>query len=142
MHVDRGRVLRQSGDVTGAINEFARAMQIDPGNEAAAQELQLTEKQRPVQGPGLTGAAGAPAGPTGAAPLVPDVGEQTPYQRRVQQDIDSMAGPVELKPVSNDPITLHMVEDSKVIYQAIGKAGGLECHLSTRIISRSEFRWI
>ncbi len=40
MHVDRGRVLRQSGDVDGAINEFARALQIDPGNQAAAQELQ------------------------------------------------------------------------------------------------------
>ena len=43
-HVDRGRVLRQSGDVGGAINEFARALQIDPGNQAAAQELQLTQK--------------------------------------------------------------------------------------------------
>ena len=30
-----------------------------------------------------------------------------------------------LQPVSNDPITLHMVEDVKVIYQAIGKAAGL-----------------
>ena len=39
MHVDRGRVLRQSGDVDGAVNEFARALQIDPGNQAAAQEL-------------------------------------------------------------------------------------------------------
>src|SRR5579875_1590616 len=26
-HVDRGRVLRQSGDIDGAINEFARALQ-------------------------------------------------------------------------------------------------------------------
>jgi general secretion pathway protein D len=31
VHVDRGRVLRQSGDISGAINEFARALQIDPG---------------------------------------------------------------------------------------------------------------
>ena len=36
-----------------------------------------------------------------------------------------MERPVALKPVSDDPITLHMVEDTKVIYQAIGKAAGL-----------------
>jgi general secretion pathway protein D len=39
--------------------------------------------------------------------------------------IGSVSGPVELKPVSNDPITLHAVEDVKNIYQAIGKAAGL-----------------
>ena len=30
-----------------------------------------------------------------------------------------------LKPVSNEPLTLHMTEDTKVIYQAIGKAAGI-----------------
>ncbi len=30
-----------------------------------------------------------------------------------------------LKPVSNEPLTLHMVEDAKTIYQAIGKAAGV-----------------
>ena len=45
MHVDRGRVLRQSGDMGGAINEFARALQIDPGNQAAAQELQVDARR-------------------------------------------------------------------------------------------------
>lgn len=126
MHVDRGRVLRTSGDVTGAINEFARAVQIDPGNEAAAQELQLSEKQRPAAGgPGPDGATAQPVGPNAGTPLTPGVAEQTPYQRKVQADINSMAGPVVLKPVSNDPITLHMVEDAKVVYQAVGKAAGL-----------------
>src|SRR6202012_4924259 len=59
MHVDRGRVLRQSGDVDGAINEFARALQIDPGNQAAAQELQITEKPN--------GGGNSPSGPGAAA---------------------------------------------------------------------------
>ena len=59
MHVDRGRVLRQSGDSDGAINEFARALQIDPGNQAAAQELQVMEKR--------TGPNGGPAGAPGSA---------------------------------------------------------------------------
>ena len=57
--------------------------------------------------------------------LIPGVDEQMPRQRAVQQEIASLAAPVELEPVSDDPITLHMVEDSKVIFQAIGKLAGL-----------------
>ena len=40
-HVDRGPVLRQNGDINGALNEFTRALQIDPSYEAAAQEIQI-----------------------------------------------------------------------------------------------------
>ncbi|WP_263377719.1 cohesin domain-containing protein [Granulicella paludicola] len=127
MHVDRGRVLRQSGDLAGAVNEFARALQIDPGNEAAAQELQSSEKARPADATTGPGAAAVTGGgvPNAGQPMIPGVGEQSPYQRKVQQDIAEMAGPIVLKPVSDDPITLHAVEDAKVIYQAIGKAAGL-----------------
>ena len=42
-----------------------------------------------------------------------------------QEDFDSMGAPAELKPLTNEPLTLHMSEDSKVIYQAIGKAAGV-----------------
>ncbi len=120
VHVDRGRVLRNSGDSDGAVNEFARALQIDPGNQAAAQELQITEK--PKDGSGV----GAPPGnASGGGAVSPSFGEQTQRQRQVQRDIASMQGPIELQPVNDDPITLHMVEDTKVIYQAIGKAAGL-----------------
>jgi len=115
-HVDRGRVLKQSGDAGGAATEFARALQIDPGNQVAAQELQMLEKP---SGPG-----GPRIGPQGQ--VLPPVGEeQTPHQKQTQRDIASLGAPVELEPVSDDPITLHMVEDTKVIYQAIGKAAGL-----------------
>ena len=119
LHVDRGRVLRQSGDIGGAVNEFARALQIDPGNQAAAQELQVTEK------PAAAPDGAASNGPTPGKTLVPGMDEQTPYQDKVQRDIASMGAPVVLQPVSNDPQTLHMVEDSKVVYQAIGKAAGI-----------------
>ena len=45
------------GDIAGALNQFTRALQIDPGNEAAAQEIQITRSldQTP-------GASNAPAG--------------------------------------------------------------------------------
>jgi general secretion pathway protein D len=126
MHVDRGRVLRQSGDVDGAINEFARALQIDPGNQSAAQELQVMEKR--------TGSGGGPAGAPGPGasggvpghPLVPGMGEETPYQRQMQSEISTLGGPVTLQPVSDDPLTLHMAQqDTEVVYQAICRAAGL-----------------
>ncbi len=41
------------------------------------------------------------------------------------QELDSMGAPVGLKPISNEPLTLHYTEDAKVIYQAIGKAAGI-----------------
>ncbi len=123
-HVDRGRVLRQSGDVTGAINEFARALQIDPGNEAAAQEMQITE--RPPAAATTPGAAGAIQNSVvPGQTLIPGVDAQMPRQRDVQAEIASLSAPVQLQPVSNDPITLHMVEDTKNIYQAIGKLAGI-----------------
>lgn len=107
MHVDRGRVLRQSGDTAGALNQFTRALQIDPGNEAAAQEIQITRNAD------QTSTLNAPATPT------------PPETTAALHDIAGVAAPLDLKPVSDDPITLHMVEDSKNIYQAIGKMAGL-----------------
>jgi len=109
-HIDRGRVLRQSGDFTGAFNEFTRASEIDPGNQTAQQELELLRQQQP-----------ALFGPIN--PVVPN--EQMSRQTESLKEIDSMAGPVQLKATSDELIpAIHMVEDVKVIYQAIGKAAG------------------
>ena len=104
-HVDRGRVYLQGGDSGAALTEFTRALQIDPSNQTAAQEIDQ------IRNPKLA----APSVSTG----------QLGAQSEAQKQIGSVTGIVELKPVSNDPITLHMVEDTKVIYQAIGKAAGL-----------------
>src|ERR1019366_7573027 len=54
------------------------------------------------------------------------VGETSlPVEPEKQAEIDSISAPAELKPVSNEPLTLHMTEDTKVIYQAIGRAAGV-----------------
>ncbi|WP_260741752.1 cohesin domain-containing protein [Tunturiibacter lichenicola] len=108
-HVDRGRVLRQSGDMNGALAEFKRALQIDPGNQTAQQEIDQVEQilQNPQAGNG------------------PERTEQMSRQNEIIDTIGSIAGPVQLKPASNDPITIHSVEDVKNIYQAIGKLAGL-----------------
>ncbi len=117
VHVDRGRVLRQSGDIAGALNQFTRALQIDPGNEAAAQEIQITRSldQTP-------GASNAPAG-------FSDTGSEL-------RDIAGISAPLVLKPMSDDPITFHAVEDSKNIYQAIAKLAGLNVLFDPDYVSK------
>jgi general secretion pathway protein D len=106
-HVDRGRVLRQNGDLQGAQAEFSRAIAIDPGNQTAQQELDRVNHDIATQSSLATPAPDTQVGVDNLAA------------------ISTVAGPVELRPVSDEPITLHAVEDVKNIYQAIGKAAGL-----------------
>ncbi len=107
-HVDRGRVLRQNGDINGALTEYTRALQIDPANQAAQQEIDSIQAQQRAE-----------------QEETPQAKEQMSRQNETLNSIGSISGPVVLKPLSNDPIpAIHMVEDVKVIYQAIGKAAG------------------
>jgi general secretion pathway protein D len=102
LHVHRGEKLRQQGDLTGALSEFVQALEIDPSNELAQQDIDETkQKMAPAQHQETSLAPGESA-------ALADIG-----------------GPIQLKPISNDPLTLHMVQDSKVIYQAVGKAAGI-----------------
>lgn len=105
LHLTRGRKLLETGDEQGALVEFLRAAQIDPSNEAAQQEISRVQALHKEKLP--ENVTGVPQ-PAGAA-----------------DDLDNIAAPLQLKPMSSEPLTLHMVEDSKVIYQAIGKAAGV-----------------
>jgi general secretion pathway protein D len=104
LHVTKGRKLFQAGDEQGALLEFLRAAEIDPGNEAAQQEIARVRAKQ------------------GEAPVAET---SLPETAAKQSDIDSMSAPPELKPISNEPLTLHMTEDAKVVYQAVGKAAGV-----------------
>jgi general secretion pathway protein D len=113
-HVDRGRVLKQSGDIQAALAEFQRALNIDPGNTTAQQEINIILHPNNLP-------------PPPNAPPVPGANslEQTPYQAETLRSIDALDAPVKLTPSSNDPVSITAVEDTKFIYQAIGKAAGL-----------------
>jgi general secretion pathway protein D len=101
LHVEHGERLRDQSDYTGALTEFLRALEIDPSNELASQDIQATRAKLNSQQP---------------AP------ENAP---RTTDDALDLAAPVQLKPISSEPLTLHMVEDSRIVYQAIGKAAGI-----------------
>jgi general secretion pathway protein D len=105
LHLTKGRKLFQAGDEPGALAEFLHAAEIDPGNEAAQQEIARVRAKH-----GET----SPQGETSLAEV-----------SGTQEEINSMGSPAVLKPVSNEPLTLHMTEDAKVVYQAVGRAAGM-----------------
>jgi len=72
----------------------------------------------PSPGSGPAASGNSPAGSSGT-----EIGPIGDSPETAQ--LSTVTGPITLQPVSNDPITLHMVEDTRVIYQAIGKAAGL-----------------
>ena len=115
LHVTKGRNLMEAGDEQGALVELLRAIEIDPSNEAAQQEIAKIRAQH----------GGPPAG-RGNPAMAPGR----------QEEIDSIGSPAQLKPMSNEPLTLHMVEDSKVVYQAVGKASGINVLFDPDYISK------
>ena len=105
VHISKGRKLLDAGDAQGALAEFLHAQELDPSDEAARQEIAHVREQQ-GQGP--------PAGEVGL-----------PEPANAEQELSEMAGPVELKPISNEPLSLHMSQDAKVVYEAVGKAAGI-----------------
>jgi general secretion pathway protein D len=104
-HVHRGQLLRDGGKLQEAIDEFQKAVDIDPSSFIAQQELRRT----------MTLLNQAEHPPQAAAPMPGDL------QKRLAQ----AGGPVELAPISNVPITLKLTEDAKVIYETVGKLAGI-----------------
>jgi general secretion pathway protein D len=105
IHMVKGRKLLADGDKQGALVEFLHANEIDPSNEAADQEIaKLRENQN------VTGHEG---------------NTSLPIDETQQKELASMGAPVLLKPLDNEPLTLHYTQDAKVVYQAIGKAAGI-----------------
>lgn len=102
-HVKRGMNLKENGKTTAAITEFLRATAIDPSNESAEQAIAGME------------------GLIQPNPRKSDVPQLSSQEKKLAR----LAAPVELKPISDEPITLHMVEDSRIIYQSLCKAAGI-----------------
>ena len=104
--VHTGQKLRDDGKLDEAVAEFQKALAIDPSLFIAKQELIRTQKMindlhnPPPQAVGI---------PPGLA-------------RRVHE----AAGPVELTPISNVPVTLKMLATkSDVVYRTVGQLAGI-----------------
>src|ERR1700741_5063274 len=104
-HVRRGQLLRDGGKLDEALAEFQKASTIDPSSFIAQQELRRTQD--------MINKAINP--PQSVAPM-PD---------GLRKRLAEAQGPVELSAISNVPITLKLTEDTKVIYETVGKLAGI-----------------
>jgi general secretion pathway protein D len=104
-HVHRGQLLRDSGKLDEAVVEFQKAASIDPSSFIAQQELRRTQDQ-----------INQTTNPPQAVAPMPNT-----LRRRLAE----AQGPVELSSISNVPITLKLTEDTKVIYETVGKLAGI-----------------
>jgi general secretion pathway protein D len=105
-HVHRGQLLRDAGKLQEARVEFQKAAQIDSASFIAQQEIRRTQR--------LIDAGSAQPPSSVAAP-------PTGLQKRVQE----AQGPVDLAAISSIPITLKLTEDTKLIYETVGKLAGI-----------------
>src|ERR1700756_4152629 len=104
-HVHRGQLLRDGGKLDEALAEFQKASTIDPSSFIAQQELRRTQDM-----------INKATNPQQSVAPMPDS-----LRRRLAE----AQGPVELSAISNVPITLKLTEDTKVIYETVGKLAGI-----------------
>jgi len=116
-HVHRGQLLREAGQLDTALAEFQKAVDLDPSSAIAQQELLHTKQMIEAAKNAVPKAVAAP--PSG-----------------VQKRLDEAAGPVELTAISNVPINLKITEDSKVIYETVGKLAGINALFDPDYTSR------
>jgi general secretion pathway protein D len=104
-HVHRGQLLREAGRFDEALAEFQKAVDIDPASAIARQEVLHTQQLID-----LTKAMGPKASAPGP---------------KIDKRVQEAAGPVELAPIQNIPITIKATQDSKVIYETVGRLAGI-----------------
>ncbi len=104
--VHRGQKLREEGKLDEALATFQKAISIDPSMFIAQQELARTQKMIENL----------------RNPQPQSAGPPTSLERKVRD----AAGPVELAPISNTPITVKMLATkSDVVYRTIGQLAGI-----------------
>jgi general secretion pathway protein D len=101
----RGQKLRDDGKLDEAVAEFQKALAIDPSLFMAKQELNRTQKMINDQRNPQPQAAGPPSS--------------------LERKVHEAAGPVELAPISNVPITVKLTDKSDVVYRTIGQLAGI-----------------
>ena len=104
-HVDRGNRLQEQGRLSEALAEFEQAYAIDPSSVIAKQQIDNTLALLEAQ----------------QAPPAADREGAIAADSRLEEAL----GPPELQPLSQDLINLRMTNDSKVVFETIGRLAGI-----------------
>ena len=105
LHVKNGVKLRERGQLEAAASEFQRAAAIDPSSPIAEQELRKTVSMIEEKNRANNAATEPPKSESGELPLA--------------------STPPELKVLSRAPISLHMTNDAKIVFETIAKLAGI-----------------
>ena len=115
-HVGAGLELRSQGLYEEALAEFERAYAIDPASSVAAQErrrtLELIEQRDALAGEGEP------------PPAVQQSALEAARFERAQM-VGAISEPADLVPLSTEPINLMLKEQSKIVFETIGKLAGI-----------------
>jgi general secretion pathway protein D len=104
-HVDQGRRLLDQSNLELALMEFRKAAMIDPSSPVAAQEIQATMDL-------INKKNGTPP-------------NASPSSSTESEEPKLMSGPPQLQPLSRAAINMKATNDSKAVFDAIGKLAGL-----------------
>ena len=105
-YVHQGQLLMTGGKLQEALTDFEQALAVDPSSFIAQQminkiNLMLKNAQNPSPAP------------------------QASIENGLDKRMEEATGPVELAPISQTPITLKLTEDSKTVYETIGRLAGV-----------------
>src|SRR6185437_6033436 len=107
-YVEMGKKLRDQGQLNDALTDFLRALEIDPSYEEARQEADRTRARI-----------------NGSSSSQDQSDNSSVTSAKAQRQLRDLGGPLQLKPLSDEPLTIHMVADTKEIYKTIGKLAGI-----------------
>ncbi|HTC95960.1 MAG TPA: secretin N-terminal domain-containing protein, partial [Terriglobales bacterium] len=115
--VHRGQLLRDGGRFDEALAQFEAAAAIDPSMDIAQQEIRLTRR------------------------MIDEMKQQPPSSENHAQSQESLSGrlqraqgPVELQ-IPDQPIVLKLSEDSRMVYESIGKLAGINVLFDPEYVS-------
>jgi general secretion pathway protein D len=106
VHFQKGKTALEMGELESAKTEFARAKEIDPSHDFAAQEL---ERVTDLIAGRLPGAPAAPA----------------PTFESIRAATRTLSYQSQLEPTLKVPITIHLSQPTKTAFETIGEMAGI-----------------
>src|SRR5690349_18896917 len=110
--IKRGQKLREQGNLPDALALFQQAVEVDPSNDLAAQEIRRTQLLMQKSDPGPS------------ASIAP--GRQQEEEDPLRKRLESASAPVALAQFPDAPLSaIEMTDDSKVLYETVGKLANI-----------------
>jgi len=106
VHFQKGKNALEQGELEAAKTEFARAREIDPSHDFAAQELERVTELIAGRRPG--------------APAIP-----APTFESIRASTRTLSYQSQLEPTLKVPITIHLSQPTRTAFETIGEMAGI-----------------